>query len=326
MLNITLLNYYYNNININTSNFNHLHLSMSFDTKYIYLASISIASILNTSSVNTYIHFHLLLNNVEYKDIKVIIDLKKINKNVEFIFYNAKQIEYDLEYKKDKGWRGIGDFSRLITAVIVNNTNRILILDCADILAQKDLSELYFFDMEDNYAVFSLEDIAGRFHQHWIFGRNNFYPNSGISLINVRKFREDNLYENAFFAAMAYNHLPCPSQDILLMIIRYKFKYWPLNYNCPQFFKNNEKNKKDYNTSAMNHWLSFQENSPFRYSKKELIEASLDPVIIHLYANKPFWNIANDNNTLMWINYSKMAGVFNEMKQKYPDVFKRFNM
>ena len=76
----------------------------------------------------------------------------------------------------------------------------------------------------------------------------------------------------------------------------------------------------------MNHWLTFQENSPFRYSKKELIEASLDPVIIHLYASKPFWNLANDNNTLMWINYSKMAGVFNEMKQKYPDVFKRFNM
>lgn len=45
------------------------------------------ASLLNTSSPNTYIHFHfVLINNIEYKDLKPLIDLKKINKNVEFVF------------------------------------------------------------------------------------------------------------------------------------------------------------------------------------------------------------------------------------------------
>ena len=76
----------------------------------------------------------------------------------------------------------------------------------------------------------------------------------------------------------------------------------------------------------MKRWFSLQINSPFRYSKEELLEASKNPVIIHLYDNKPFGNNANSNNTLAWINYAKMAGVYNEVKEKYPNVFKRFNL
>ena len=248
------------------------------------------ASILNTSNPDTYIHFHLaLIDDMKYVDLKPIIDLNKINGKVEFVFYNSKQVEYDFEEKRTKGWRGLGDYTRLLLPEIVNNTNRIIIMDCADIIVQKDLSELYFFDIGDNYFVFSLEDIAGKFDNTFIFGRNNFYPNTGICLANIRKFREDNLYKNAFFAAIAYENLPCPYQDILLMISNYKFKYWPLNYNCPQFFDDNE---------CIEHWLSIQKNSPFRYSKEELLEASKNPVIIHLYFNKPFRNLANSKNTL----------------------------
>ena len=327
LLNLTKLNIYYNNKNIDTSKFNHIHLAMGFDKNYIVLSVISMASILKTASPDTYIHFHLaLLNDIKYEDLKLIIDLNKINENVEFVFYNSKQVEYDFEEKKAKGGRGLGDYTRVLLPEIVNNTNRIIIMDSADIIVQKDLSELYFFDIGNNYFVFSLEDIAGKLHNRYTFGRNKFYPNSGICLVNIRKFREDNLYRNAFFAAIAYEDLECPYQDLLFMISNYKFKYWPLNYNCPQFFGDDETNIKDFNSRHIEHWLSYQKNCPFRYSKEEMLEASKDPVIIHLYKNKPFGNDANSNNTLAWINYAKMAGVYNEMKNKYPNVFKRFNL
>ena len=328
LLNLTKLNIYYYNKKIDTSNFNHIHLAMGFDKKYIFLTAITMASILNTSSPDTYIHFHLaLIDNIKFVDLKPIIDLNKINGNVEFVFYNSKQVEYDFKEKRTKGWRGLGDYTRLLLPEIVNNTNRIIIMDCADIIVQKDLSELYFFDIGNNYFVFTLEDIAGRFHKIWIFGRNNFYPNSGICLINIRKFREDNLYKNAFFAAMAYDYLMAPYQDIFLMISNYKFKYWPLNYNCPQFFDDNEMNLKNFSTSKkIEDWLSFQQYSPFRYSKEELLEASKNPVILHLYPTKPFQNLANSKNTLTWISYAKMAGVYNKVKMKYPKIVKRFKL
>ena len=327
ILNLTKLLIYYNNIDINTSKFNHIHLGMAFDKNYIFLTVISMASILNTASPYTYIHFHLILvNNIQYKDLKSIIDLNKINKNVEFIFYNGKQAEYDFGKRGKKEWRRVGDYARILIPEIVNNTNKIIIMDSADIIAKKDLSELYFFDIGDNYFAFTLDAFAGNFQKNLIFSRNNFYPNAGVCLTNLRKFKEDNLYKYSFFASLAYKNLPCPSQDIFLMISNYKFKYLPLNYNCPQFFKDNEKNVKDNNSRMIYNWLLFQKYSQFRYSKEELIKASINPVLIHLNAYKPFYNLANSENTLTWINYAKMAGVYSNVKKKYPNILKRFNL
>ena len=79
MLNLTLLDFYYNNIDIDKTQFNHIHISMGFDANYVLLSSISIASLLNNSSPETFIHLHLILCNCSYEDIKPIINLKKIN-------------------------------------------------------------------------------------------------------------------------------------------------------------------------------------------------------------------------------------------------------
>ena len=194
MLNITKLDYYYNNIDMDKLNFNHIHLSMSIDMNNIELSALSIASIFNTSHPYTYIHFHILVINFTFKDMQKIIQLKKINQNVEFIFYNSKQAEYDFGDKKDK----INDFSRILAPEIVNNTNKLLSLVSCNIIAQKDISELYFFNLEDNYFGWALDGNAGNKEGSNLFFINNLYPNGGVILINIRLFREDNLYKNAF--------------------------------------------------------------------------------------------------------------------------------
>ena len=112
ILNITKLDYYYNQNDIDTSRLNHIHLSMSFDSNYVLLSSISIASILDKSSDSTYIHFHIILNNCSYNDIKTIVNTKKMNEKVDFVFYNGKQAEYDFGYRKEH--RGVGEYSRLL--------------------------------------------------------------------------------------------------------------------------------------------------------------------------------------------------------------------
>jgi len=54
------------------------------------------------------------------------------------------------------------------------------------------------------------------------------------------------------------------------------------------------------------------------------LEAALNPIIIHLYSVKPFKNLANRRNTLMWINYAKMTGLYEQIKKKYPKPFKKY--
>ena len=328
MLNITKLDYYYYNIrNLNNSSLNHIHLSMSFDKNYILLSSISIASILNTSSIYTYIHFHLILNNCSYFDIKTfpLINLKKINKNVEFIFYNGKQAEYDFGLLSKNESRGIGEFSRLLIPEIINNTNKVLILDSADILALKDLSEIYYYELNNNYFAFILDILAGNFKQKVkIFSRNKFSMNGGVVLVNVDKFKEDNLYQKSFFAARAYEYFTCPYQEILLIISNFNFKYMPLNFNTPQFYNNDEISKKQMNnTKFMNLWKKYQKFSPFRYDNNEIINAALNPIIVHLLGEqKPFLGGANKKFTIIWINYAKMIGLSKKLKKLYPKPFK----
>ena len=323
MLNITKLEYYYYSKNTQTENLNHIHIGMAFDSNYILLSSISIVSILNTSSKNTYINFHIVLNNCSYDDIKPIISLEKINTRVSFIFYNGKQAEYDFIRGLNER-RGIGEYSRLLIPEIVNNTNKILILDSADILAIKDLSEIFFFELGNYYYAFSLENIAGRFTDDFIFSRNNFYANGGVTLLNIRKFREDKLYKRAFSASITYEYLPCPFQDILLMISNYNFKMFPLNFNCVQFYKDKEKFIKDnFQSEELIIWMNDQKLSPFKYSKEELVNAAMNPIIIHLYKNKPYYNAANKEFTNIWINYAKMTDLFEKIKKNYPKPFKK---
>lgn len=126
MLNITKFDYCYYNIGINALKLNLIHISMAFDKKYIELYLISITSLLNTSNPNTFIHFHILCLNFKFTDMKKIIGLKKINKNVDFIFYNTKQAKYDFGKRGKKEMKGVGNYAKILSPQIVNNTNKIL--------------------------------------------------------------------------------------------------------------------------------------------------------------------------------------------------------
>ena len=321
MLNITLLDLYYGNNIEDRSKFNHIHVSIGTDENFALLSLITIASLLNNSSPDTFIHVHAILLNCAFEDIKKMYKLKSINKNVEFIFYNAKQAEYDFSRGK-KERRGIGDYTRVLAPEIVNNTNRILILDTGDLIVEKDLSELYFFDLGDNYFAFILDISGGRYDTNLIFARSLFYPNTAVCLVNVRKFRKDNLYKEAFFAAIAYEDLPCPYQDIFLIISHFKFKYLPLNYNCDDFYNDERELKERTVTDKINNYMKCQKNSPFKYTLNEIFDAAIDPVITHLIIYKPQSNSANKIIMDKYRKYAKITGAYDELKNKYPKPFK----
>ena len=323
ILNITKLDYYYSGILKDTSKLNHIHISMGFDVNFIELSSIAIASVLNTSNPNTYIHLHIMAIDFSFKHMKKIIQLKRLHDNIDFIFYNSIQAEYDFGERAKKEYRGIGDYTRILSPEIVNNTDRILIVDTGDVIAQKDISEVYNFDLEDNIFGWILEDTAGNENaDENKFFRNNFYPNTGICLINVKLWRENNLYKKSILVSRAYHVLPCPYQDIIFVISDFKFKYMPLKYNCKLFFENDEQMKnRDINSKYIKKWIENQKYSPYRYSVEEILEAAIDPVINHIYQEKIYKGVGCNKLTIQWIKYAITSGFYEEIKKKYPIPF-----
>ena len=326
MLNITKLDYYYYNKDINTKDYNHIHLSMAFDKDYIELSSVSIASILNVSSPDTYIHFHILGLHFTFEDMKKIIQLKRINTNIEFVFYNAKQAEYDFGERAKTEMRGVGNYAKILSPQIVNNTNKILVLDSGDIIAQKDISEIFFYDLGDNYYAWILENFAGNYENKLdVLFSNNFYPNAGVCLVNIRLFRKDELYKKAFYISISYKTFECPYQDILISISIYKFKYFPLKYNSKIFFDNNEqRNNKINDTKVIKQWQDAQKFSPYKYSIEEILDAAYDPVLNHYYHVKIHDGAAGCKSisTIQWLKYAKLTGLYEDIKKKYPKPFK----
>jgi hypothetical protein len=323
MLNFTKLDFYYNNIDINTLNYNHIHLSMSFDKNYTELSTISIASILNTSSPDTYIHLHILGFNFDYVTMEKIIQLKRINKNVEFIFYNGKQAEYDFGDKISNDTRQIADYGKILASQIVNNTNRILIIDSEDVIIQKDISEIFYYDLGNNYIAWILDIIAGNYKKKYnSFFSNNFYPNGGVMLVNVRLFRKDNLYKRAFFMPILYNNLYTPVQDILLSITNYKFKYMPLIFNSNIIFYKHEQVKEINDSIIIQKWFKMQQYTPYKYSYEDFSQAALDPVVNHLYTFKTNYKEFSCNaKANQYIKYAELTGFYNDIKQQNPEPF-----
>ena len=247
--------------------------------------------------------------------------MRKINENVEFIFYNAKQVEFDFN-NSEKDLRGTGNFARLLSPQIINNTNKVLFLDSGDILAQKDLSEVYFYDLKDNYFGWTLEICAGYFLEYKDkFATNNFHPQGGVLLVNIRLFRQDELYKKAVFVYKSYNDFENPCQDILETIANYKFIFLPFNFNLNLHYDNDKDKLLKINVSGIYSWLEFQRFSPYKYEYKEMIDALLDPVINHFYIGKLHIEKGCINPVLQWLIYAKLTGPYKKLKLKYPNPF-----
>ena len=205
--------------------------------------------------------------------------------------------------------------------------NFLIIFDSADIIALKDLSEIYYFDLEDNYFGFALDILAGRNHSVFVFAKNKFYSNIGICLVNVKRFRNDQLYMAGYFVRLAYEYLPCPTQEMFFLVSQFKFKFFPIIYNYPQFFTNEaDFQNKIYNSSLLNLYLQYQNNSPFKYTLDEIIEAEKNKVINHLFLAKPFHNKASKKDGKIWVNYAKLANAYDKLKLKYPKTFELYDI
>ena len=323
MLNITKFEYYYlkNYNDINAFDFNQIHVTMAFGKIYSDISLVSIASILNASSSETYIHFHILALDFTFDEIKKIIDLRKINNKVDFVFYNAKQVEYDFEMAKNDR-RGFGNLAKILSPQIINNTNKVIILDSGDIIAQKDLSEVFFYDIGDNYFGWMLEVCAGYYIKYDDkFMTNNFHPNAGVVLVNIRLFRQDELYKKAVFVAKSYHSFECPVQEILITITNYKFAYIPLNFNVNLYYEHGDDVINRRNITSIWSWLNYQRFSPHKYEFDEFVDAMTDPVVNHYYIGKMQEIKRCNKQLLQWLKYVNLTGRYNEIKEKYPDTF-----
>jgi lipopolysaccharide biosynthesis glycosyltransferase len=305
----------------NYSQFNNIHIAMSFDNDYYLLSSATIASLLYNADKKTYIHLHIItVENFLYSTMKKLNSLKyKINNNSEFIFHNGSKAEIDFGLQIKLEPYGVGEYARLMTPDLINDTDRILVTDSGDLFFEKDINELYNYPLDDKLIKGVVDPYTKCFPEYIFFKKEN-YINGGVLLFNSKKWREMGIYQDivSFYNAFKYKgRLPTPIQDILNTFFpSLAVGTMPLRYNFQGFYDLNQSIEDNY-ISGFSSIFNF-ECSLFSGKADILIEEEKNLVIRH--NNKLKVHIGESNYELIqkWRFYANLTGFYEELCLKYP--------
>jgi lipopolysaccharide biosynthesis glycosyltransferase len=80
----------------------------------------------------------------------------KINNNSEFIFYNGQEAEEAFGLQTKSETRGMGEYARLLSLKLINSTDRVIVIDSADLIIKDDLLELYNYPLDVEVVLIQL--------------------------------------------------------------------------------------------------------------------------------------------------------------------------
>lgn len=251
--------------------------------------------------------YSLLVNNKSFSKINVYIIDDKISEdcknkfdamikefpNANLVYYPFEKLSSKLRLNDKSGFARVG-YARLMLSEITD-AEKILYIDCDTIinasleqLWNTDVSECIIAGVQDNPALFMSESIG--------MNSEDRYINSGVMLINLKKWREERIEEKIIGMISDYNgFVPHHDQGIVNGVCRGAIKILSPEFNTmPQFFYLKSKQiKKLYKMKNF-------------YSQEELDSATSKPVIIHYiskFYNRPWFKKCTHPMKDLYVKY-----------------------
>lgn len=174
--------------------FDKINICFAIDDKYAEHCSVTIVSILKNSS--RLFHFFILNSGLSIENKQKIERLKNIiNFNVTFIEVNLNHFENC--YLPPVSHFSLANYYRLKVASLLPHLDKVIYLD-SDIIANRDLNELWDISLEDYYVgackAMTYESNSERLG----LSKGAPYINSGVLVLNLKKIRK-NKVEDKFF-------------------------------------------------------------------------------------------------------------------------------
>lgn len=184
---------------------------------------------------------------------------------------------------------------------IFKNIDKLLYLD-SDVIVQKSIGSLFEYDVSEQYVAASFE-FWHYLHEVYAFGTVSlpeFYFNSGVMLLNLKKMREDAIPQKLWQAKFGqFNDRrkkeKMMDQDAFNAVCSEKCLHLPIRYNCNCYF-----------TKGID---IAQVNAVYGTSYHSCTELKEDSVVIHYVgkADKP-WKFIQGNCVSDWDYYYEKAG------------------
>ena len=302
-----------------------INIGSSLDPRYILKAIITTVSIIASQKSSTKLRLHFsVVNNFNTKDMIKIYNLRnRLREDVEFNFYNASRVEKELN---GVGGKGPGLAAKLLLPQLTDNSvKKLIILDIGDLLALRDLTIMYNWNMKNNIYMGAPDKSAGRFGN--ISNKSlNVYINTGNYLIDVQKVKKINMYK--LFLKYKNIYAPLLAEQHMINDIAYgKIGYLPVEFGLVPPFSNdvlfhlNNKSKAIYDTFNLRIISNNSNFLPKTYY--EFLLAAYNPIIVHQWNGK--WADGKGMNIyrILCQYFIELSGMKEEICNTHPGYCKK---
>lgn len=241
-----------------------MNIVISCDDNYIMPARIMLESL---AAYNTDVSLWIVYSEIQDQNLKKIendadnykwdFHSIRINDSIRKI---AESLPCNMHFSEEM-------YYRLFLPWLLPDCERVLYLDC-DILVRGSLSELYDFDLEDNY-VGAVHDVNKEIRRESIvrLKLKGDYFNSGVQLLQLERIREKMSQEELLSCIDKISReflLIYPDQDILNKIYEGRIKeiHKKYNYGAVTSVMHKLKNPEELHNAVVVHFIS--SNKPWK--------------------------------------------------------------
>lgn len=306
----------------NKSKLNEINLGFQLDPGYILRTMMTLASIIDSQSSKTKVrlHFAVVLNFTAENMIKIYSLREKIRDDVEFNFYNAEKVEVDFKGIHPKGPGAIAKI--ILPNLLPDDVDKIILFDTGDLLVLRDLREMYNWDMKDYLYLGAPDPCIGKMA---LISKKPFdvYINIGHFLLNIKKIKEQNMYEKFLKYKNVYKNNIIADQDLMNDVAQNKIGYLPVRFGLfSPFVTDKQSDDPKFKNQYEFYQMTIKKlKNKFPYIPKntsDFFRQSYNPVVIHQWNGK--W--ANGYGLSIYrrlaICYMKYAGVYDDLCKKLP--------
>jgi lipopolysaccharide biosynthesis glycosyltransferase len=164
----------------------------------------------------------------------------------------------------------------LMPEFLDKDLDKILFLD-SDLIIRKNILELWDTDLTESFVGACLEYVDDKYKARLGLTIGSEYFNAGVLLINLKKWREENVTNNLLdYIKTNSEKLLSWDQDALNVVLHNKWKKLDIKWNIGQNF-----------------YRDFNLNQYYSLTMQLFNELKMDPSILHFTGSEKPWNYFN---------------------------------
>jgi len=298
---------------------NVINIGFQLDPNYTLRVMMTLASIIDSQKPETKLRFHFaVVNSFDVEHMLKIYSLRdRLRDDVEFNFYNAKKSEIELKNLNSKGAGAVAKL--LLPNLLPNDIERLIVFDTGDLLVIRDLSIMYNLKMDNNIC---LGIPGGQVGNYAKISKKKYlkYINTGSILINVKKYKLENIYEKCVKNKGAY-HNQIGDQDLLNDILFGKVAYLPMKFGIRPPYRIDSDSDIVSKYNPYSYYTKVYSRFDIPFDPKiisKFIQLGYNPIVIHQFNGKWMYGKGLTIYRRIAQYYIRMAGIWNEMCKEFP--------